>query len=259
VFALYQPGNILEALSDGTYHVQLTDGDILENLPAHTIMTAPQMQRGRVEFDAWRSAGRKKAPSVSKQDDTFTKLKSRQRWVVKVAEGITAENMARMRSGWPEESILANFFTWQPLSSGETPFIEGATVMLSGFKSSTEWNDRRGRLGPREPDGSWSVELSDAGKTVLHNVESQFLRIEVASNVLPKSLVEHVYPTCTCCMKQWRGEPRMPTVIKHFCQSVQHWLRQHEATGARASPQIFAPRQLTQQSDAQHLARVKQA
>ena len=88
--------------------------------------------------------------------------------------------MARMRSGWPEESILANFFTWQPLSSGETPFIEGATVMLSGFKSSTEWNDRRGRLGPREPDGSWSVALSDAGNTVLNNEESQFLRVEVA-------------------------------------------------------------------------------
>ena len=149
-----------------------------------------------------------------------------------MADAVSKENIKRMSSGWPQESLLVDSFAWRPPGSGQSELAVGSIVIITGLTSNSEHNDKKGQLCERASDGSWIVVINDdlGGRKPL-GVSAEHLRLPERSNT-PTGYVELLLPTCTCCNKQWEGSLRLVNVIKHMCESAQHWRAQHTGRAA---------------------------
>ena len=119
-----------------------------------------------------------------------------------VADAVSKENIKRMSSGWPQESLLIDSFACRQCP---VCIIFRQIVIITGLTSNVENNDKNGQICERASDGSWIVEINDdcGGRKPL-GVSAQHLRLPERPNI-PTGYVELLLPTCTCCNKQWEG------------------------------------------------------
>ena len=144
-------------------------------------MTAAQLERGKIAFASWRDNTKSKPPKSSKPEKKLSEPKSkkfRKNWVTDVADAVSKENIKRMSSGWPQESLLVDSFAWRPPGSGQSELAVSSIVIITGLTSNSEHNDKNGQLCERASDGSWIVVINDdcGGRKPL-GVSAEHLRL----------------------------------------------------------------------------------
>lgn len=66
IYAFYQPATIISVHhNNASCNVQHDDGSIIENVPRYAIMTAAQLERGKIAFASWRDNTKSKPPKSS--------------------------------------------------------------------------------------------------------------------------------------------------------------------------------------------------
>ena len=251
-FAFYVPGTILAIQSNGkTFTIQHEDGNIIEQVPAHAIMTKALLDSGKLAFSEWLDKTRIVKPLAPKPTEktvgTVVKnVKFRTKWVEEIKEAVENENVKRMLSGWPQESLIAHTFAWQPLLGRSAELAIGSRFVLSGLNDRA-LNDKQATICERSADGSVVVEISDE-EGLLKRLAVSAHQLRVTGSITQMGHAEILLPTCTCCGKQWQGDLRIVNVKKHFCESGQHWKAQNVAARSAAYTSCGVHR-MTQLSD----------
>ena len=113
-FAFYVPGTILAIQSNGkTFTIQHEDGNIIEQVPAHAIMTKALLDSGKLAFSEWLDKTRIVKPLAPKPTEktvgTVVKnVKFRTKWVTLLGP-ITAQKVTWL-SSWPHVTEQLDYF-----------------------------------------------------------------------------------------------------------------------------------------------------